>query len=236
MIHPDNAGHQRLPRAGGRGGLQRGRWPGEPTGQAEAHHRRPRPPVTSTWSSTSVVRERCAAGGPGRPREPRLRGLWANSGGTSRPRRHSGWRRPVSQTAATPPLPTSSRVCPGAETPTSWSSILHDWGDDDCLRMGRGRRHAAMAPGTGLARILEKVLDPDPARPAREQAELHLVDLHMLVLFAGCARSSDEYAARPPRPGSTRPSCTRLSAPWNTIQLDPSVDYDGSACGCTHVH
>jgi len=96
------------------------------------------------------------------------------------------------------------------------SSILHDWGDEDCLRILRVV-HDAMAPGARLW-ILEKVLDPDPPRPAREQAELHLVDLHMLVLFAGRERTSDQYAVLLAAAGFDSPVVHVPEAPWTIIE------------------
>ena len=72
------------------------------------------------------------------------------------------------------------------------SNILHDWPDEDCRRILATVR-AAMSPGARLW-VLERVLDPDPPRPADVQAELHLLDLNMLVLFGARERTRREYA------------------------------------------
>ena len=72
------------------------------------------------------------------------------------------------------------------------SNILHDWPDEDCRRILATVR-AAMSPGARLW-VLERVLDPDPPRPAEVQAELHLLDLNMLVLFGARERTRREYA------------------------------------------
>ena len=105
---------------------------------------------------------------------------------------------------------------PGGGDAYILSSILHDWDDEDCGRILRVV-HAAMAPGARLW-VVEKVLDPDPPRPAPAQAELHLVDLHMLVLFAGRERTSAEYAALLAAAGFDPPVVHTPAAPWNVIE------------------
>ena len=72
------------------------------------------------------------------------------------------------------------------------SNILHDWPDADCRRILATVR-AAMPTGARLW-VLERVLDPDPPRPADLQAELHLLDLNMLVLFGARERTRSGYA------------------------------------------
>ena len=93
------------------------------------------------------------------------------------------------------------------------SNILHDWPDEDCLRILETVR-AAMAPGARLW-VLERVLDPDPPRPASAQAELHLLDLNMLVLFGARERTRAEYAALLMRAGFATP-----------VVHSPSPDFD----------
>lgn len=60
--------------------------------------------------------------------------------------------------------------------------VLHDWSDDDCIRILRNCR-AAMAPSTRLL-IVEQILEPDPTlgRPTG-----YLVDTQMMAMF-GTAR------------------------------------------------
>lgn len=96
------------------------------------------------------------------------------------------------------------------------SSILHDWEDEDCVRILRVVRDA-MAPGARLW-IVEKVLDPDPPRSAQAQAELHLVDLHMMVLFGARERTSAEYAALLAEAGFDPPVVHAPDAPWNVVE------------------
>jgi hypothetical protein len=98
-------------------------------------------------------------------------------------------------------------------------NILHDWPDDDCLRI-LSVVHAAMEPGSRLW-VLEHVLDPQPPRPPRGQAEVHLLDLHMLVLFGGRERTRAEYAALLTAAGFTDPTCTSTSTGWDVLAARP---------------
>lgn len=98
-------------------------------------------------------------------------------------------------------------------------NILHDWPDDDCLRI-LGVVREAMAPDARLW-VLEHVLDPLPPRPARAQAEVHLLDLHMLVLFGGAERTRSGYAALLTAAGFTEPTCTSTSTGWEVLEARP---------------
>ena len=64
--------------------------------------------------------------------------------------------------------------------------VLHDWSDDDCIRILRNCRTAM----TGSARLLivEQILEPDPTlgRPAG-----YLIDTQMMAMF-GTARERTE--------------------------------------------
>ncbi len=60
--------------------------------------------------------------------------------------------------------------------------VLHDWKDEDCLRILRACR-AAMRPDAVLL-LGEDILDPDPARG---RAGTYLVDIQMMAMF-GYAR------------------------------------------------
>lgn len=93
------------------------------------------------------------------------------------------------------------------------SNILHDWPDEDCLRILATVR-AAMPTGSRLW-VLERVLDPEPPRPADLQAELHLLDLNMLVLFGARERTRSEYADLLTRAGFT-----------SSVVHSPSPDLD----------
>jgi hypothetical protein len=64
--------------------------------------------------------------------------------------------------------------------------VLHNWTDDDCIRILRNCR-AAMKPSASLL-IVEQIIEPDPAlgRPLG-----YLVDTHMMAMF-GSARERTE--------------------------------------------
>jgi hypothetical protein len=64
--------------------------------------------------------------------------------------------------------------------------VLHNWSDDDCIRILRNCR-SAMNPGARLL-IVEQIIEPDPAlgRPSG-----YLVDTHMMAMF-GAARERTE--------------------------------------------
>jgi hypothetical protein len=66
--------------------------------------------------------------------------------------------------------------------------ILHDWSDEDCVRILRAVRGAA-PPGAKLL-VIERVVGP-----ANEDAESKLSDLNMLVSPGGQERTREEFAA-----------------------------------------
>jgi hypothetical protein len=67
-------------------------------------------------------------------------------------------------------------------------AVLHDWGEEDAIRILRRCREAMADDATLL--ILERDLGG-----ANERAETKLSDLNMLVGPGGEERSIDEYAA-----------------------------------------
>lgn len=96
------------------------------------------------------------------------------------------------------------------------SNILHDWTDEQCLQILRTVQ-AAMPAGARLW-VLERVLDPDPPRSRAEQAELHLLDLNMLVLFGARERTQAEYAALLTRAGFSPPTVHSPSAQLDVVE------------------
>ena len=75
------------------------------------------------------------------------------------------------------------------------SRVLHDWGDDDAVRVLRTCR-AAMRPDSVLL-VVEAVL---PERAVDDPAAVRM-DLHMLLLLRGRERTAAEYAALCDRAG-----------------------------------
>lgn len=102
------------------------------------------------------------------------------------------------------------------------SNILHDWTDDECVAILRVVR-AAMPPH-GRLWVLERVLDPDPPRDPFEQAELHLLDLHMLVTFGARERTGDQYAALLAAAGFTTPAVHHTSVPFDVLESRIALD------------
>ncbi len=68
--------------------------------------------------------------------------------------------------------------------------VLHDWPDDDCLRILRNCRDV-MEPH-GVLLVGEHVLEPDPAKG---RAVMYLVDVQMMAMF-GHARERTEQELR----------------------------------------
>ena len=76
--------------------------------------------------------------------------------------------------------------------------VLHDWRDEDCLRILRACR-AAMGPDA-LLLIGEQMLEPDPARG---RPTGYLRDMQMMAMF-GSARERTEASSRPAGRGRLR--------------------------------
>jgi hypothetical protein len=72
------------------------------------------------------------------------------------------------------------------------SNVLHDWDDAEALSILR-TVHAAMGPDA-LLLVVENVLDA-PGREPSQQRDVHLVDLHMLLMFGARERTKAEYDA-----------------------------------------
>ncbi len=70
------------------------------------------------------------------------------------------------------------------------SNMLHDWDDAQAVTILRSVR-AAMTPAAQLL-VVETVLDA-PGRTPSQQRDVHLVDLHMLVMFGARERSQSQY-------------------------------------------
>jgi hypothetical protein len=67
--------------------------------------------------------------------------------------------------------------------------VLHDWPDEDCLRILRACR-TAMGPDA-LLLICEQILEPDPSRG---RPTGYLVDTQMMAMFGGAReRTEDEF-------------------------------------------
>jgi hypothetical protein len=98
------------------------------------------------------------------------------------------------------------------------SNVLHDWDDADALTILRTVRHA-MDPAARLL-VVENVLDA-PGRTPSQQRDLHLVDLHMLVMFGARERTKTEYDALIVAAGFAPTSLHPSPNTWNVMETQP---------------
>ena len=98
------------------------------------------------------------------------------------------------------------------------ANVLHDWADDDAVRILRTIR-AAMGAAARLW-IVEHVLD-SPDRGFEELRDLHLVDLHMLVMFGARERTAAEYDALLLASGFGSGVLATTRHGWDVIEAQP---------------
>jgi hypothetical protein len=98
------------------------------------------------------------------------------------------------------------------------ANVLHDWADDEATAILRSVR--AAIPDHGRVLVVEHVLDA-PGRSSDELRDVHLVDLHMLVMFGARERSQGEYDALLVGAGFT---ASRLggTGDWNVLESGPA--------------
>jgi hypothetical protein len=99
------------------------------------------------------------------------------------------------------------------------SNVLHDWSDDDCVRILRTVREAVRP--SARVWIVEMVLD-SPGRTFEQDRDLHLVDLHMLVLFGARERTAAEYGALLEAAGFDSGTLLTTESPWDVIEARPA--------------
>ena len=100
------------------------------------------------------------------------------------------------------------------------SNVLHDWDDEDCLRILRTIRRAMDAESRLV--VVERVLDV-PARSATESRDLAFVDLHMLVMFGARERTMAEYDALLQDAGFRPGELIGPGMSWNLIESAPAA-------------
>lgn len=110
-----------------------------------------------------------------------------------------------------------SSVPAGADAYTM-CHVLHDWGDQECVQILRTVR-AAM-PATARLWVVERVIDA-PGRPAELEHDLHLLDLHMLVMFGARERTHAEYDGLFAAAGFS-PSRLAGAGDWNVLEAWPA--------------
>ncbi len=84
---------------------------------------------------------------------------------------------------------------PGGADVYTISNVLHDWDDEEAIAILATVRAAMPAEATLL--VVEHVLDA-PGRSFEELRDVHLTDLHMLLLF-GAPRAHPGRVRRAPR-------------------------------------
>jgi hypothetical protein len=99
------------------------------------------------------------------------------------------------------------------------SNVLHDWDDDDCVRILTAVR-TAMRPDARLL-VVEKVLGV-AGRPADSARDLALLDLHMLVMFGARERTQEEYDALVTAAGFTPTRLLAVECEWNLLEARPA--------------
>lgn len=107
---------------------------------------------------------------------------------------------------------------PGGGDVYTISNVLHDWDDEEATAILTTVRAAMPAEATLL--VVEHVLDA-PGRSFEELRDVHLTDLHMLLLFGARERTQAEYDELLVAAGFT-PS--RLADPvteWNVLVARP---------------
>ena len=97
------------------------------------------------------------------------------------------------------------------------ANVLHDWDDADAVRILTSVR-AAM-PDHGRLLVVEHVLGA-PGRSPADLRDLHLVDLHMLVMFGARERDQAEYDALLEAAGFTASQLLGTDD-WNVLASRP---------------
>ncbi len=100
------------------------------------------------------------------------------------------------------------------------ANVLHDWDDDDCLRILRTVRRAMDAESRLV--VVERLLDV-PGRPPTEARDLAFVDLHMLVMFGARERTMAEYDALLVESGFEPGHLIGPGRSWNLVQTRPAA-------------
>jgi precorrin-6B methylase 2 len=98
------------------------------------------------------------------------------------------------------------------------ANVLHDWDDAEAVAILRSVR--AAVPPHGRLWIVEQVLDA-PGRTFEQLADLHLVDLHMLVSFGARERTVAEYGDLLVQAGFTPGQLVGDQPGWNVLEASP---------------
>ncbi len=95
--------------------------------------------------------------------------------------------------------------------------VLHDWPDEDCVRILRTCR-AAMGERS-LLLLGEEILEPDPARG---RATAYLIDIQMMTMFGRArARSEAEFRGLFDQSGLSLLRVIPTSSPISIVEVAP---------------
>jgi hypothetical protein len=101
------------------------------------------------------------------------------------------------------------------------SRVLHDWPDEDCVRILRTCR-AAMSERS-LLLLGEEILEPDPLRG---RATSYLIDIQMMAMFGRArARSEVEFRALLDQAGFSLRRVIATSSPVSIIEAAPKAGH-----------
>jgi DNA-binding HxlR family transcriptional regulator len=109
---------------------------------------------------------------------------------------------------------------PGGGDVYTIANVLHDWDDERAVAILRTVRSAM--PDHALLLLVEHVLDA-PGRSAAALRDVHLVDLHMLVMFGARERTQAEYDAVLAAAGFTPSRLGPVVTEWNVLESRPAV-------------
>jgi hypothetical protein len=97
--------------------------------------------------------------------------------------------------------------------------VLHNWSDDDCLRILAACR-AAMAPDAVLL-LGEELLEPDPSRG---KATGYLIDVQMMTMFGDArARSEADFRHLLDQSGFVLQRVIATASPISIVEAKPSA-------------
>lgn len=104
---------------------------------------------------------------------------------------------------------------PGGADAYFMKHILHDWGDEDCLRILRTCRRAMQSSACLL--VCERIVPP-----GNEPAAAKLIDLHMLATnHGGRERTAEEYRGLLGRSGFELARVVPTATAWSVIEGRP---------------
>ena len=93
-------------------------------------------------------------------------------------------------------------------------AILHDWNDDDALKILKNCRRAIRADGRLL--LVERLL-----KPANEPDEASFMDLNMLVMLGGRERTESDFRDLLGQAGFSLTRVISMPVPWSIIECKP---------------